>query len=55
MLGDNADNIPTVKSGVGPKKAFNFVLDKSLLIELLKSDITIANSFKRNKQLIAMS
>lgn len=55
LLGDNADNIPMVKPGVGPKKAFNFILDKSLLIELLKSDITIANSFKRNKQLIAMS
>lgn len=55
LLGDVADNIPTVKAGVGPKKAFNLILNKNLLIDLLKSDITIANSFKRNKQLISMN
>jgi 5'-3' exonuclease len=55
LIGDHADNIPNVKPGVGPKKAWKYVEDKKLLKELLSEDITIANGFLRNKKLISMN
>jgi 5'-3' exonuclease len=55
LIGDSADNIPNIKSGIGPKKAWKYIEDRNLLKQLLKEDITIADSFKRNKRLIAMS
>jgi 5'-3' exonuclease len=54
LIGDSADNIPNVKPGVGPKKAWKYVADKKLLRELLSEDVTIANGFLRNKKLISM-
>jgi 5'-3' exonuclease len=55
LIGDSADNIPNVKPGIGPKKAFNFVTDKNKLKALLKEDITIFDNFARNKKLISMN
>lgn len=57
LIGDTADNIPNVKIGMGPKKAFSYVTDKSRdkLKTLLTEDRLIAESFHRNKKLIAMS
>jgi len=57
LIGDSSDNIPSVKTRLGPKTALKYVLDKSRknLKELLNEDISILNGFKRNKQLISMS
>ena len=55
LIGDSADNIPNVKPGLGPKKAFALLKDKDKLKNLLKEDITITDNFRRNKRLIAMS
>jgi hypothetical protein len=46
--------IPNIKSGIGPKKAWKLIEDKNNLKSLLKEDITIADSFLRNKRLISM-
>ena len=46
--------IPNIKTGIGPKKAWKLIEDKSALKSLLKEDITIADSFLRNKRLISM-
>ena len=46
--------IPNIKTGIGPKKAWKYIQDKELLKALLKEDITIADSFLRNKRLISM-
>lgn len=54
LIGDPADNIPNIKPGFGPKTAFKYIKNKDLLKTLLKEDITIANSFLRNKRLISM-
>lgn len=57
ILGDKSDNIPSIKYRLGPKKAMEYVLDKSRskLKLLLKEDAEIANGFKRNKLLISMN
>lgn len=55
LIGDTADNIPNVKPGIGPKKAFKYIQDRTLLKSLLTEDITIADSFLRNKKLISMN
>jgi 5'-3' exonuclease len=57
ILGDKSDNIPSIKYRLGPKKAMEYVLDKSRskLKLLLKEDTEIANGFKRNKLLISMN
>lgn len=55
LIGDQADGIPNIKSGLGPKKAWKLIEDRNLLKNLLKEDITIVDSFKRNKQLISMN
>ena len=54
LIGDSSDGIPNVKSGIGPKKAYKYVSDRNELKKLLKEDITIADSFLRNKRLISM-
>jgi hypothetical protein len=46
--------IPNIKTGIGPKKAWKLIEDKTALKSLLKEDITIADSFLRNKRLISM-
>jgi hypothetical protein len=46
--------IPNIKTGIGPKKAWKLIEDKNALKSLLKEDITIADSFLRNKRLISM-
>ena len=57
IIGDGSDNIPAIKKGVGPKRAFKYIADKSkvLLKELLNEDSSIVASFKRNKTLISMN
>ena len=57
IIGDKSDNIPSIKYRLGPKKAMEYVLDKSRskLKNLLKEDVEIANGFKRNKILISMN
>ena len=55
LIGDSADNIPNVKHGIGPKKAFDLVNNKVKLKELLKEDITNYDNFARNKKLISMN
>lgn len=56
LIGDGADNIPSVKPRLGPKSALKYILDKSQieLKKLLKEDVNILKSFKRNKQMISM-
>ena len=54
LIGDGADGIPNIKSGLGPKKAWKYIQDKEALKNLLKEDITITDSFIRNKKLISM-
>lgn len=54
ILGDSSDNIPNIKSGIGPKKAYNLMKDTQKLKKLLKQDVTIVDSFIRNKKLISM-
>jgi 5'-3' exonuclease len=54
LLGDKADNIPNIKPGVGNKKAFKLVQNKDELKKILSEDLSIARTFKRNKQLISM-
>jgi hypothetical protein len=53
-LGTQQTGIPNIKSGIGPKKAWKLIEDKNNLKSLLKEDITIADSFLRNKRLISM-
>ena len=57
LIGDSSDNIPPIKTRLGPKSALKYILDKSKknLKELLQEDVNILNGFKRNKQLISMS
>lgn len=55
LSGDTADGIPNIKTGIGPKKAWKMIEDKNTLKTLLKEDITIADSFLRNKRLISMN
>jgi 5'-3' exonuclease len=55
LIGDTADGIPNVKSGIGPKKAWKYIQDKNLLKSLLSEDITVADGFMRNKRLISMN
>ncbi len=55
LIGDTADGIPNIKNGIGPKKAWQLIEDRNKLKQLLKEDITIVDSFKRNKQLISMN
>lgn len=54
LIGDGADGIPNVKNGIGPKKAWKYIQDKEALKKLLNEDLTITNSFIRNKKLISM-
>lgn len=54
LIGDTADGIPNIKTGLGPKKAWKYIQDKKQLKQLLNEDITIADSFLRNKKLISM-
>lgn len=55
ILGDPSDNIPHIKPGIGPKKAYKLLKDRNLLKETLSEDKTISDSFLRNKQLISMN
>ena len=43
-----------LKTGIGPKKAWNLIENKDKLKSLLKEDILVADSFARNKKLISM-
>jgi len=55
IIGDGSDNIPGIKKRFGPKSAYKLIQDKSKesLKSLLKEDINILNSFKRNKKIIS--
>lgn len=55
IVGDNSDDIPNIKDGIGPKRAFDLVTDKNKLKKLLTEDKITAQAFARNKKLIAMS
>ena len=55
LIGDPSDQIPNVKEGIGPKRAFELVTDQKKLVKLLSEDAIAAQSFARNKKLIAMS
>lgn len=54
LIGDASDGIPNIKTGIGPKKAWKYIQDKTMLKQLLSEDITVADSFMRNKKLISM-
>ncbi len=53
LIGDGADNIPSVFKGVGEKRALKLVKDKTLLLQKLKSDILAAKQFKLNNTIIS--
>lgn len=53
LVGDISDDIPNIKNGIGPKKAYQLVKNQQLLKTLLKQDKIIAESFLRNKKLIS--
>lgn len=57
IIGDKSDNIPAIKKLLGPKKALQFIVDKSheKLKKLLNEDALIKKSFIRNKKLISMN
>lgn len=55
LVGDSSDDIPNIKSGLGPKRAFELVVNKQKLKKLLTEDKIAAQAFARNKKLIAMS
>lgn len=55
IVGDSSDDIPNIKSGLGPKRAFELVTNKQKLKKLLTEDKITAQAFARNKKLIAMS
>lgn len=55
IVGDSSDDIPNIKDGIGPKRAFDLVTDKNKLKKLLTEDKITAQAFARNKKLIAMS
>ena len=55
LVGDPSDQIPNVKEGIGPKRAFELVTNKQKLKKLLTEDKITAQAFARNKKLIAMS
>ena len=55
LVGDPSDDIPNVKEGIGPKRALEYVTDRDKLVKLLSEDHVAAQSFARNKKLIAMS
>lgn len=54
LLGDASDNIPNIKKGVGNKKAYKLMRNRDELKKILSEDVNIAQTFKRNKQLISM-
>lgn len=53
LVGDISDDIPNIKNGIGPKRAYQLIKDQQLLKKLLQQDKTIADSFLRNKKLIS--
>lgn len=53
LIGDISDDIPNIKNGIGPKRAYQLIKDNQALRNLLKQDKTIADSFLRNKKLIS--
>lgn len=55
LLGDGADNINKVFSGVGPKKVLKLIKDKELLKERLKEDQAAAKQYLLNKKLISFN
>ncbi len=55
LIGDGADNIPNVKSGIGNKKALALVNDREKLKKMLIEDSLVRESFSRNKRLISMN
>lgn len=55
IVGDSSDDIPNIKEGIGPKRALELVTNKQKLKKLLTEDKIAAQSFVRNKKLIAMS
>lgn len=55
IVGDSSDDIPNIKEGIGPKRALELVTNKQKLKKLLTEDHIAAQSFARNKKLIAMS
>lgn len=55
LIGDSADNIPNVKTGIGAKKALALVTDRNKLKKLLVEDSIARESFSRNKRLISMN
>ena len=53
LLGDGADNISKVFSGVGPKKVLKLIKDKDLLKKKLSESQSAAKQFLTNKKLIS--
>ena len=53
LLGDCADNISKVFSGVGPKKVLKLIKDKDLLKKKLSESQSAAKQFLTNKKLIS--
>lgn len=54
LIGDPSDQIPNIKNGLGPKRAFDLVINKDKLVKLLQEDKLAAAAFARNKKLISM-
>ena len=55
LIGDSADNIPNIKSGIGSKKALSLVNNKDNLKKLLLEDSIAREQFAKNKKLISMN
>lgn len=54
LIGDSSDDIPNIKTGLGPKRALELVTNKEKLKQLLTEDKLAAQAFARNKKLISM-
>lgn len=55
LIGDPSDDIPNVRHGIGPKKAYQFVRNEQKLKQFLKEDRLNIQGFIRNKKLISMT
>ena len=55
LIGDRADNIPNIKTGIGAKKALALINDREKLKKMLIEDSLARESFSRNKRLISMN
>lgn len=52
IMGDGADNIPSIGTKIGPKKAYTYATNKDLLKTFLVENSSAAKRFIQNKEII---